>query len=50
MTTRVLFARVGFNIIARANTRDRGVNEMSGRSSGASTLRPSRRSPTSIRR
>ncbi len=26
---RVLFARVGFNIIATANTRDRGVNEMS---------------------
>src|SRR5262245_3626131 len=28
-TGRVLFARVGFNIIATANTRDRGVNEMS---------------------
>jgi len=26
---RVLFAKVGFNIIATANTRDRGVNEMS---------------------
>src|SRR5262245_50315135 len=26
---RILFARVGFNIIATANTRDRGVNEMS---------------------
>ncbi len=26
---RVLFARAGFNIIATANTRDRGVNEMS---------------------
>jgi MoxR-like ATPase len=26
---RVLYARVGFNIIATANTRDRGVNEMS---------------------
>ncbi|GAB4210472.1 MAG: AAA family ATPase [Roseiflexaceae bacterium] len=26
---RVLFARVGFNLIATANTRDRGVNEMS---------------------
>ena len=26
---RTLFARVGFNVIATANTRDRGVNEMS---------------------
>jgi MoxR-like ATPase len=26
---RMLFARAGFNIIASANTRDRGVNEMS---------------------
>jgi MoxR-like ATPase len=28
-TARTLFARAGFNIIATANTRDRGVNEMS---------------------
>lgn len=26
---RVLYARVGFNVVATANTRDRGVNEMS---------------------
>src|SRR5213080_2795432 len=26
---RSLFARIGFNVIATANTRDRGVNEMS---------------------
>src|SRR5947207_9383488 len=26
---RTLFARAGFNVIATANTRDRGVNEMS---------------------
>lgn len=28
-TGRTLYARVGFNVIATANTRDRGVNEMS---------------------
>src|SRR5206468_10130685 len=27
--SRTLFARTGFNVIATANTRDRGVNEMS---------------------
>ena len=41
-----VFARPGFNIIATANSRDQGVNELPPRSSGASTTCTSRWSPT----
>jgi MoxR-like ATPase len=46
---RNVFTRTGVNVIATANMRDRGVNEMSARSSAALTSKPSHRLKTYLR-